>query len=108
MAPKTLRWIIPSAALLLTYAALPAIFPRGSFPLTAIGDLTTLALFSWATVVACRNAIRDRETRAFWGFMTAGCSIWAINLSMWVYVEVLLRREIPDPFVGDIDRKSGV
>lgn len=102
MSPKTLRWIIPSAALLLTYAALPAIFPRGSFPLTAIGDLTTLALFSWATVVACRNAIRDRETRAFWGFMTAGCSIWAINLSMWVYVEVLMRQEIPDPFVGDI------
>jgi len=34
--------------------------------------------------------------------MAAGCSIWAVNMSMWVYVEVLLRREIPDPFVGDI------
>lgn len=102
MSPKTLRWIIPSAALLLAYAALPLIFHRGSFPLTAIGDITTMALFTWATIVACRNATRDRETRAFWGFMTAGCSIWAINLSMWVYVEVLQRQEIPDPFVGDI------
>lgn len=102
MSPKALRWIIPSAALLLTYAALPAIFHRGSFPLTAIGDITCTALFTWATVVACRNAVRDPETRAFWGFMTAGCSIWAINLGLWVYVEVLLRREIPDPFVGDI------
>jgi signal transduction histidine kinase len=102
MSPKTLRWIIPSAALLLGYAALPLIFHRGSFALTAIGDLTTLALFSCATIVACRNAIRNPETRAFWGFMTAGCSIWTTNLSMWVYVEVLRRREIPDPFVGDI------
>ena len=102
MSPKTLRWIIPSAALLLSYAALPAIFHRGSFPLTAIGDITCLALFTWATIIASRNAIRDRQTRAFWGFMTAGCSIWAVNLSMWVYVEVLLRREIPDPFFGDI------
>jgi signal transduction histidine kinase len=102
MPPRALRWIVPSAALLLTYAALPAIFHRGSLVLTAIGDITTLALFLWATIVACRNAIQDLETRAFWGFMTAGCSIWAINLSMWVYVEVLLRREIPDPFVGDI------
>ncbi len=102
MSPKNLRWIIPSAALLLSYAALPLFFHRGSFPLTAIGDLTTLALFSCATIVACRNAIRNPETRAFWGFMTAGCSIWAINLSMWVYIEVLQRQEIPDPFVGDI------
>ena len=102
MSPRALRWIIPSVTLLVVYACLPAIFHKGSFALTAIGDITTLALFSWATVIACMNAIRDRQTRAFWGFMTAGCSIWAINLSMWVYVEVLLRREIPDPFVGDI------
>jgi len=102
MPPKSLRWIIPSAALLLTYAALPAIFHRGSIVLTAAGDVTTLGLYLWATAVACMNARRHRETRAFWGFMAAGCSIWAVNMSMWVYVEVLLRREIPDPFVGDI------
>src|SRR6266496_803253 len=102
MPPRTLRWIVPSAIFLAIYATLPAIFRRGSLPLTAIGDITTLALFVWATIVACMNAMRDRETRAFWGFMTAGCFVWTINLSMWVYVEVLLRHEISDPFVGDI------
>jgi len=102
MSSRILRWIIPSAALLLIYALLPAFLAKGSFALTAIGDITTFALFLWATIAACINARRDRKTRAFWAFMTAGCSIWSIDLGMWVYVEVLLRREIPDPFVGDI------
>lgn len=102
MSPRALRWIVPSVTLLLIYGSLPAFLARGSFALTAIGDITTLVLFLCATTITFLNARRNRDTRAFWGFMTAGCSIWSINLAMWVYVEVLLRREVPDPFVGDI------
>lgn len=100
---RRLRWLLPCGALLVAYAICSATLPRESFALDAIGDLTPLALVLVATVLAIRNAIRERgRSRSFWIFIAVGCSLWALNFAMWARVEILLRRELPDPFVGDI------
>jgi len=49
------------------------------------------------------NAISTRgQTRLFWSLLAAGCALWTVNQGLWTYYEVLLRRDIPDPFIGDV------
>jgi len=76
--------------------------PRGT-PLTAITDAIALLLMSSALIVFLVNASASpRETRLFW-MLLAGC--WGariIGQSAWTYFEVVMREEVPNPFVGDI------
>jgi len=38
----------------------------------------------------------------FWSLMTAGMAMWCCNQSFWVWFEVMLRRTLPNPFLGDM------
>jgi signal transduction histidine kinase len=95
-------WISVSAALLLAYAAVSLTVPR-SHGLVAFGDVTQLLLLVGATVVMTANAVSERgQTRLFWSLLAAGCFLWSLSQGGWVFYEVLLRRDLPDPYFGDI------
>jgi len=95
-------WIGFSAALILVYASLSLAVPRGH-GLVAFGDITQLLLLIGATIVMTANAVSERgQTRLFWSLLAAGCFLWSVSQGGWVYYEVVLRRELPDPYFGDI------
>ncbi len=76
--------------------------PSG-FPLTAFGDLAQFLVLCAASAVMVANAVSSRgQARLFWGLFAAGCTLWAADLALWTFYEVLLRRTIPEPFVGDV------
>ena len=43
----------------------------------------------------------DRRARLFWSFMGLGLVSWWAYRLIWAYIEVVQRREVPDPFTGD-------
>ncbi|MBZ5599534.1 MAG: HAMP domain-containing histidine kinase [Acidobacteriia bacterium] len=91
-----------SAALLLLYAVLSLLVPHGH-ALAAWGDITQLLLLLAASIVMTANAVSERgQTRLFWSLMAVGCFMWSVSQGGWTYYEVLLHRDLPDPYFGDI------
>jgi signal transduction histidine kinase len=95
-------WTVCTAGLILAYA----IANTGDFPSyahTAFGDITQLTLVAIAAAVMAANAVSSRgQARLFWLLIGLGCVLWGISLGAWTFFEVILRREVPDPFFGDI------
>ena len=77
-------------------------FGHHGFALTVFGDVFGLILLLLTTGVMLRNAIKEPRNRAFWALLSAGCFMWAINQWGWTWFEVILRSDLPDPFVGDV------
>ena len=75
--------------------------PRGP-ALTAFGDIAPLVLMIVATVAMLRNAVSQRRARAFWLLLGLGCLMWTVNQWFWTYYEVIVSRDLPEPFFGDI------
>jgi len=82
-------------------AAITCFAPRG-FPIIAFGDVSGLILLLLAGGAMLQNAVKEPRHRAFWGLLSAGCFLWAFNQAGWTWVEVIRRRDIPDPFIGDV------
>jgi signal transduction histidine kinase len=77
-------------------------FPSPLFRL-AMGDGVPLLVIAAASIVSARNASDSRgHTRLFWSLMTAGMAMWCFNQACWVWLEVVVRKPLPDPFAGDI------
>jgi signal transduction histidine kinase len=89
------------AALILVGAAISLWAPRGPF-LTGYGNLTYLGLLLVGTFVTAGNALRMPRFRIFWLLMACGCFLWAISAGFWTYYEVIVRRDLPDPSLGDV------
>jgi signal transduction histidine kinase len=96
------RWLWISGVLLLLSTVLSQTLPRG-FALTCFSDVTAAVLLFAATVLMAQNAVRSHgQQRIFWILMATGVGLWLLNLTGWGIYEVALRREVPDPFEGDI------
>jgi len=94
--------LLCGVGLLLAFALAPAVVPNPFFR-TAMGDLVPLLAIAAACIPSARNACDSRgHTRLFWSLMTAGLVMWGFNQAMWVWVEVVVRKPLPDPFAGDI------
>ncbi len=88
--------------LLLAFVLAPVVFPSPLFRV-AMGDLVPLLVMAAASIVSARNAFDSRgHTRLFWSLMTAGMAMWGFNQACWVWLEVVVRKPLPDPFQGDI------
>jgi signal transduction histidine kinase len=87
--------------LILALAAVSWFAPRGP-ALTVYGDSLALALLVTASLAMLRNALTQERTRAFWWLLGLGCILWAISTGFWMYYEVILRREVPEPCAGDV------
>ena len=89
-------------SLTLAQIVVSALLPRG-LALTAISDsLYVLLLLSLCHAFA-GNAIRARgRVRAFWLMQAAGWSIALVNQGWWMFYDVILRKQVPVPFGGDV------
>jgi signal transduction histidine kinase len=95
-------WTACAAGLMATYAIVSLNWPRG-LALVSFGDIAQLLLLCLASAVMTANAVSNRgQTRLFWFLMAIGCVMWTANQAMWTFYEVVLRRALPDPFVGDV------
>jgi len=95
-------WTKFTAGLLLAYGAAAFALSHGLL-LAAFGDLTQLLLILLATGLMVANATSTQgQTRVFWLLMTAGCLLWTANLTTWAFFELVLRRDVPEPFFGDV------
>ncbi len=102
MTLKRRRWIACIVGLVLTYAIVSLSVPAG-FGLLAFGDIVQFLLLFLAFLVMVANAVSNRgQIRLFWGLMASGCLFWSANLALWTWYEVILRRGIPEPFIGDV------
>ncbi|OLB22490.1 MAG: hypothetical protein AUH15_06205 [Acidobacteriales bacterium 13_2_20CM_55_8] len=76
---------------------------RPTFGLTVFSDLTQCALLLSGTLSLLPNvAVTRGRTRLFWALMTLGVAFWLAYQLLWTYFEVILRRDVPNPFVGDV------
>ena len=96
------RWTLAIFALVCVHVVVSVVVPRGIF-LTAFGDLVqNLVLFAAAIAFLANVRTDSPKPRLFWALMGLGLTIWLISQVMWTYVEVFLRHEAPNPFVGDV------
>ena len=76
---------------------------RQTFALTVFSDLTQcILLLSGALSLLPNIAVTRGRTRLFWALMTLGVAFWLAYQLLWTYFEVILRRDVPNPFVGDV------
>jgi diguanylate cyclase (GGDEF)-like protein len=76
--------------------------PRG-FTLTAFGDILQNLILLCATVAVLSNVRKaSPKARLFWALLGLGLGMWVASQLMWTYLEVYLRHEAPNPFVGDV------
>ena len=76
--------------------------PRG-FALTAAGDLLQNIILLCATVAVLSNVrTASPKARLFWALFGLGLGMWVASQMMWTYLEIYLRHEAPNPFVGDV------
>jgi signal transduction histidine kinase len=95
-------WLWCAGGFSLAYLLVSLIVPR-SFGLTVLGDISAPSLLLLATVLMVANAGSSRgQTRAFWILIAFGFALWTASHLGWTYYEVVLRRPMPDPYLGDI------
>jgi signal transduction histidine kinase len=85
-----------------TYTLVAVVASKGPH-LTAFGDIAQClaALFACAGLFS-NSLTSDRRTRAFWALLGFGTFSWFCGQVLWTYVEVVLHKEAPNPFAGDI------
>ncbi|HUQ49665.1 MAG TPA: HAMP domain-containing sensor histidine kinase [Terriglobales bacterium] len=88
--------------LLLLYAA-AALFVKKSIELAVFANFAQAfyqALAVFALLLNVPNSTKHK--RAFWMGLGAGGALWFGGQCFWVYYEVFLQTEIPNPFIADI------
>src|SRR5437899_4223552 len=98
--PVQRGWLF-AAAVMAVYAAGPRTFGQG-FKLAAFGDVLQ-CLIGFLLVVAAWGNVRCRvsQVRKFWILMATSFTLWAAGQFIWTYYEVYLRKDVPNPFLGD-------
>src|ERR1035441_5735443 len=95
-------WIALVVFLTLGQIAATAFVPR-SLSLTLINDFIEFLLILSALLVFLVNASASpRPTRLFWMLLAACWGVTLVSQLMWMYFDLVLRKEAPNPFVGDI------
>ncbi|MGC1385227.1 MAG: HAMP domain-containing sensor histidine kinase [Candidatus Acidiferrales bacterium] len=85
-----------------SYLVMSLVAHRGPL-LTAYGDFTQLAAAGFACAGLFMNSTTSQKrSRVFWVLLGAGCGIWLIGQAVWTYFEVILRQDVPNPFIGDV------
>ncbi len=90
------------ALLILGYASAGAILQPGA-QLTAVGDVgQCLAAVLGAIGLVAPAIATHRRSRIFWWLWSFSCLLWLGGQVAWTYFEVVLRQEVPNPFLGDV------
>jgi signal transduction histidine kinase len=94
--------LIVVIGVILVYAVVSLSLPPG-LPLTCFSDTVQFLLFFSASLLMLANAVSSRgQIRLFWALIAAGSFMSTTNLGLWALYEVVLRRPLPEPFIGDV------
>src|ERR1019366_4141872 len=95
-------WAALVGFLLLAQFAATVFVPR-SLSLSLLNDVIEFLLLLPALLVFLVNASASpRPTRLFWMLLAAGWGVTIVAQAMWMYFDLVLRTEAPNPIVGDI------
>jgi signal transduction histidine kinase len=95
-------WVFGVCALVGAQAVVSLTLQR-SFALIALSDLTQLILLLSGTAALLVNVLKTKgRTRVFWTLMTLGLAFWSAYQCLWSYFEIYLRKDVPNPFGGDV------
>lgn len=95
-------WFYSVCGLVAVQAAAPLLLQRG-YPLEFITDIAQAVLLLSGAIALSLNIFHNRgRAKAFWALMTLGVAMWLIYQVIWVYWEVFLRQDVPNPYGGDI------
>jgi diguanylate cyclase (GGDEF)-like protein len=79
-----------------------ACLPRGR-ALTYTTDFIDASLLALTLIVATLNAAQGhRRLKLFWSLQAFATALSLIGQLLWMGYEVILRKEVPNPFIGDI------
>ena len=96
------RRVIAAAGIPLVYVVVSLASHPGA-PLTAFSDIFVLLLMLGCGAIMLANAFSGpRLARRFWLLMALGFFLRGLNQGAWVYREVILHLDIPDPYFWDI------
>jgi|SRR5579883_567634 signal transduction histidine kinase len=100
---RRIAWLVGSWAVFLgVYAGASFYLKKGS-SLTEFGDIAQCFVPLIANAGLLINAGTPHWRRnIFWMLLALSCTMWMIGQFEWTYYEIYLRRDVPDPFAGDI------
>jgi signal transduction histidine kinase len=102
MSGRSKLWISAAAGLVCAQAMASLFLPQG-FALVGLSDVAQFVLLLAGTIALLLNALATRgRIRLFWALMTLGTAFWFSYQALWTYFEVLTRRDVPNPFAGDV------
>jgi len=98
----TNRWFYVATGAILVSAAASVVARRG-LALATFADSFALLLMLITLGALLKNAVsRPASERPFWLLLALGMSCWTLNAEAWLYFEVLLRKELPNPHFSDV------
>jgi signal transduction histidine kinase len=102
LSKRSKLWLAAVAALFAAFI-LSALILRRSFQLTAISDIVQCFLLASGAAAFFRLALRSQgRMRLFWSLITLGILFDLTYQLLWTNFEVVLRRDVPDLFAGDV------
>jgi signal transduction histidine kinase len=102
MSARSKLWITAAAGLVCAQA-IASLFLHQGFALIALSDIVQFILLLAGTVSLLPNVLATRgRIRLFWALMMLGMAFWLSYQGLWTYFEVLMRKDVPNPFVGDV------
>ena len=102
MNKRSYLWASAVAGLVAAFVLAALILPQ-SLGLKALSDLIQCILLVSGAVSFIPMVLRSEgRMRLFWSLITLGISFWLAYQLLWTYFEVILRRDVPDLFVGDV------
>jgi len=91
-----------TCALVCVSIALSLTLNHGYF-LTAFGDISQCAaLFLLLLCLLANVRTTARRIRLFWSLLACGGAVWLAAQLLWTWFEVVLRQDVPNPFIGDV------
>jgi signal transduction histidine kinase len=98
---KVWAWVL--VCLVVAQIAVSLSLRKPGFMLAAFSDGIQCALLFCAALSCLPHIFRTtRRVRLFWFLMGFGLTSWLIYQSLWTYIEVVQRRDVPDLFAGDV------
>lgn len=102
MSERSKFWALCLAGVVIAQSAASFVLPAHGRALTAVSDFVQCALLAIAIGFCLLNARRvSGRTKLFWWLMGIGLGSWLTYQSLWTYIEVFQRREVPTLFTGD-------
>jgi signal transduction histidine kinase len=100
---RRIAWLVAAWAVFLGFYAGVSFYLKPGASLSAFGDIVQCFVPLIANAGLLINAGTPHWRRnIFWMLLALSCSMWMMGQFEWTYYEIYLRREVPDPFAGDI------